>query len=221
MRGNLRSSVRTAGTTCRTLLRRWVVPTALLMIVVTAGALVPLPPAYAHDQVVSHTPAADERVDAAPNSITLTLTSTPLDVGASVSVLDREQNVWSEGAPRQDGSSIVQDLAEHVPDGVYEVRWRVVSNDGHALSDSFRFLVGIGTSSELLTAPFNHGVVTSAAGVASEHSAGTEGSPVTGTALLAVSGIAVLGFALVLLGRGRFGPSRESSATRKPNGEPS
>lgn len=213
MRGELPRFSRKAGMTRRSWLRRGVALTVQLVLFVIVGALVQSAPAYAHDQIISHTPTAGERVDAAPDAITLTLSSVPLDVGATIVVVDREQKEWNEGSPQYNGTEIVQDLAENMPEGAYEVRWRVVSGDGHPLRDSFRFLVGINTSSELLTTSFADGAGTAAAGSADDHSMSAARSPVSPTAVLIVGSAALLGLALILVGRRRIArPLARSSA---------
>lgn len=179
--------------------QRRVMLAAVLMLAVAAGALVPLSPAYGHDQIVSQTPATGERLNATPDEITLTFSSEPLDVGATILVVDHHLTEWSEGSPRLDGTSIVQDLSADMPEGVYEVRWRMVSADGHPLSESFRFIVGASTPDDLLTEPFPDRADPTPVDSSVAASDSAQEPPVLRVVLFAVGGAVLAGAALVLL----------------------
>jgi len=168
----------------------------VLVLAGLTGAVAPLSPAYGHDQIISQSPASGERLDAAPGEITLTFTSEPLDVGATVLVVDSDLVEWSEGSPRLDGTSIVQELGAGMPEGVYEVRWRMVSADGHPLSESFRFLVGASTPDELLTEPFSDRSDPTTAAPAGDSA---QAAPIPRVVLFAFGGAVLTGLALFLL----------------------
>jgi methionine-rich copper-binding protein CopC len=106
-----------------------------------AALLVAGPPAYAHDQVLAQSPAADAALDGSPQRVSLTFTDTPLDIGAVVMVVDPAGKNWSAGEPRISGATVEQPVGA-LPDGHYQVRWRVVSADGHPISESYPFTVG-------------------------------------------------------------------------------
>ncbi|MDI6024075.1 copper resistance protein CopC [Leucobacter sp. UT-8R-CII-1-4] len=99
-------------------------------------------PAYAHDQVTNQTPAAGEHFDTSPDEVALTFTGEPLSVGAIIMVVDAEGESWEEGEPSFSGFTVTQQLKSPLPDGNYQVRWRIVSSDGHPISESFLFSVG-------------------------------------------------------------------------------
>ncbi|TDQ49997.1 hypothetical protein EV190_11441 [Actinorugispora endophytica] len=105
--------------------------------VVLAGS-----PAAAHDQLIASTPEDGERLDSAPEDITLTFSGDVLDLGAAVTVLDSGSTPVAEGEARVDGPDVVQGLPPDLPDGAYTVRWRVVSGDGHPISGTFDFIAG-------------------------------------------------------------------------------
>ncbi|PPF69979.1 copper resistance protein CopC [Clavibacter michiganensis] len=113
-------------------------------------------PASAHDYLVSSSPAAGSTVDAPPTEVALTFSDVILDLGAGGDASDGS-------APASGGSSVVQVTG---PDGAgtrfetgcavnagrvvsvpvalggsgeYRVTWRVVSADGHPVSDSIAF----------------------------------------------------------------------------------
>ncbi|MFC5930590.1 copper resistance CopC family protein [Cryobacterium melibiosiphilum] len=103
-------------------------------------------PASAHDQVTSTVPAEGEHLDTAPTEVSMTFTSDILEIGAIMLVVDTHGEDWADGQPHLDGDSAVQALTDGVPDGAYQVRWRVVSADGHPISGTVDFTVGIATT---------------------------------------------------------------------------
>ncbi|HSP53159.1 MAG TPA: copper resistance CopC family protein [Cryobacterium sp.] len=100
------------------------------------------PAANAHDSVLLTVPADGEQIDLAPTEITITFTDDILELGAIVMVVDGEDKNWAEGEMRLDGAQATQPVAADLPDGAYDVRWRVVSADGHPVSGAFAFTVG-------------------------------------------------------------------------------
>ncbi|NYD67784.1 copper resistance CopC family protein [Agromyces atrinae] len=99
-------------------------------------------PAFAHDQLLDSSPAVDENLDAAPADVALTFSDDVLTIGALVLVVDDAGNDWVSGETRLDGDVVTAPLATGAPDGVYEVRWRVVSADGHPISGVIPFSIG-------------------------------------------------------------------------------
>lgn len=119
--------------------------TAAAALGLLAGALiVGLTPtaASAHDQVLSTAPASQEHLDTAPTEVSMVFTDAMLDLGATILVVDEGGTDWAEGGVRIDGSGASQALTGDLPDGRYQVRWRVVSADGHPISGTFDFAVG-------------------------------------------------------------------------------
>lgn len=99
-------------------------------------------PAAAHDELWGQTPAADSIESFAPTEVTLTFSSEPLEIGSIIMVVDAAGNEWQSGEVVIQGSEVVQPLKPELPDGFYQVRWRVISNDGHPISGYFDFGVG-------------------------------------------------------------------------------
>ena len=130
----------------RSLVRRPLVIRALfLAALIFAGggtALATAPAALAHDELVSSTPAAGERLEVAPAELELTFSSALMDLGNQIQVLDAGGRNWAESAPVLNRETLVQPLPVDMPDGEYSVRWRAVSSDGHPITGSFEFLVG-------------------------------------------------------------------------------
>jgi hypothetical protein len=116
--------------------------TLLAALLLCVGASLPAAPAaFAHDQLISSSPAPDERLAKTPASITLAFSSPLLALGHEVRVVDDNARNWVSGPAVLSRESLVQALPE-LPDGGYQVSWRVVSADGHPISGSYRFHVG-------------------------------------------------------------------------------
>lgn len=116
------------------------VSTAVLMIVGATSA-------SAHDQLIDSSPSVDQHLDAAPTQIRLEYSAEIMDVGAAVILADAAGTDWTSGDPVLDGPTVTVPVDPELPDGAYTVRWRVVSSDGHAISGSIPFQVGVVTAS--------------------------------------------------------------------------
>ncbi|MFI9489362.1 copper resistance protein CopC [Promicromonospora sp. NPDC052451] len=101
-------------------------------------------PASAHDKLVSSDPASDQVLDRAPDTVSLTFSADVLDMGAVVVVSDGDGTDWVSAAPTIDGPTVTAVLDEGMPEAGYEIRWRVVSSDGHPISGVVPFSVGDG-----------------------------------------------------------------------------
>ncbi len=123
---SLRAASRTAGTG------------ALLALFVAVAAQ----PAAAHDQLLDSSPGEGEHLDVAPTEVTLRFSDEILAIGPAVIVADDAGTTWTVSDPVLDGPDVVTELADDVPDGSYEVRWRVVSSDGHPITGVIPFSVG-------------------------------------------------------------------------------
>ena len=123
--------------------RRPAAAVLLTLLVFALSVLNPVAPAAnAHDSVLLTVPADGEQVDLAPAEIAITFTDDILELGAIVMVVDGDKKNWAEGDMRLDGAQATQPVATDLPDGAYDVRWRVVSADGHPVSGTFAFTVG-------------------------------------------------------------------------------
>jgi hypothetical protein len=100
------------------------------------------PPASAHDSVLSTAPADTQHVDLAPETVSMRFTDDIMQLGAIVLVVDSAGTDWAEGEPVLDGPTATLAVDPALPDGAYQVRWRVVSADGHPISGTFDFTVG-------------------------------------------------------------------------------
>ncbi|GAA1848759.1 copper resistance protein CopC [Microbacterium koreense] len=112
--------------------------------VTVVAVLAPVAPASAHDELVSSDPAADQALVAAPETVTLQFTGDVLTMGAVIMVADADGTDWTEGDPLVDGATVSAIIRPGMPEAGYEVRWRVVSGDGHPVAGIVPFTVGDG-----------------------------------------------------------------------------
>jgi methionine-rich copper-binding protein CopC len=103
-------------------------------------------PASAHDKLISSDPASDQKLAEAPTTVSLTFSADVLDMGAAVVVSDASGTDWVSTTPTIDGPTVTATLEEGLPDAGYEIRWRVVSSDGHPITGVVPFTVGDGTA---------------------------------------------------------------------------
>lgn len=101
-------------------------------------------PASAHDKLISSEPASDQRLAEAPAEVSLTFSADVLDMGAAVVVSDAAGTEWVSAVPTVDGPVVTAVLDSGMPDAGYEIRWRVVSSDGHPITGVVPFTVGDG-----------------------------------------------------------------------------
>lgn len=111
--------------------------------------------AAAHDTLIDSDPAAGATVDTMPSQLTLTFSAAPIDGdGATeVVVLGPSEESVTDGAPTLDGAMLTQPLKTEAAAGEYRVVWRIVSSDGHATSEEFRFTVATSTLAPSTTEP--------------------------------------------------------------------
>lgn len=118
-----------------TLLSGGVVLTALLVLGISS-------PASAHDSLVSSSPAVGEQLATAPTQVELVFSDDVLPVGAAVLVVDAAGTDWVSGDVAIDRNTVTVPLSSGMPEAGYQVRWRVVSGDGHPISAIIPFAIG-------------------------------------------------------------------------------
>jgi methionine-rich copper-binding protein CopC len=127
---------------------RFVMPRTRALVAGLAVAVVAVlataAPASAHDRLVSSDPASDQTLRAAPSTVSLTFSADVLDMGAAIVVSDDAGTDWVSAAPTVDGPTVTAALDSGMPDAGYEIRWRVVSSDGHPITGVVPFVVGDG-----------------------------------------------------------------------------
>lgn len=109
---------------------------------VALGTALPSSSAIAHDALVSASPAENESLAVAPEAVELEFTDDLLDTGALIRVTNTAGEQVTEGALELKGRTVTQALIADLPNGQYTIVWRVVSADGHPITDTYRFAVG-------------------------------------------------------------------------------
>lgn len=125
--------------------RRAAVP-ALALVVLAAA------PASAHTALSGSLPA-DGGTTAATDQVVLSFTGTLLERLLAVTVVGPDGSDAARGAPRLQGTDVVQPLERPLPGGRVTVSYRVVAADGHPLTGQVAFTVAdAGTSTAAPTA---------------------------------------------------------------------
>ncbi|MBT1635294.1 copper resistance CopC family protein [Clavibacter michiganensis] len=160
-------------------------------------------PASAHDYLVSSSPAAGSTIDAAPSEVTLTFNDVILDLGApggdaggssaaaGGSSIVQVTGPDGQGTHFETGCAVNAGRAVTVPvalggSGEYTVTWRVVSADGHPVSDSIAFTyqapAGAAASAGSASGPACAAAQEGASGSGAGTGSGSAGGSATGEA---------------------------------------
>jgi copper resistance protein C len=130
--------------------------------------------AEAHAVLVRTSPAHSSSVRVPPAEVVLTFDEAPLTVGAIVRV-SGPSGIVSTGSPQVDGTTVHESLQKGLPAGSYRVDWKVTSDDGHPVSNTFTFAVtGASPAGSPSTSPG------SASGIQPAQAAGAISAPSSG-----------------------------------------
>ncbi|GGB32468.1 hypothetical protein GCM10011492_23900 [Flexivirga endophytica] len=189
---------------------------AVALLVAVFGVL---PAAQAHDYLVGSTPKLNSTVTAAPEQVSLKFNDIVLTRPAppQLSVQGPDGRYYETGCATVTDADVVVPVALGGT-GKYTVTWRIVSADGHPVSDSISFTyrpeAGV-TGAKGIAAPKPCTGKTTAATPDSEPKSSDGGAPtgaIVAVVIIAVVGVA--GAALIVLTRGRRqGPERETDDT--------
>ncbi|WP_052460760.1 copper resistance CopC family protein [Microbacterium gorillae] len=128
--------------------------------VVAAVAVFAVPTAaQAHDELTSSSPAPDTHLKTPPEQVELDFSADLLPTGLAVLVVDSAQTDHASGEPELNGNVVTVPVSD-MADGSYEIRWRVVSSDGHPISGIVPFTVG---ETAVAPTPTTHPVIRSVA----------------------------------------------------------
>ncbi len=193
--------------------------------------------ASAHDQLIESSPAADESVDVAAESATLTFSAEVQSEGTLgpqvelFAVTAVEQTALElESAATADGSVVTQALPQ-LAAGDYALNWQVVSSDGHPISGTIPFTVSVGVAPTEDAAPSasasvgfgaaenteGAAITNSDAGTSDEASQSTaagSGIPPWAWVLMGLAGVAVVFVSFILFRR--KAADLEASSTPRP-----
>nr|WP_243757908.1 copper resistance protein CopC [Allobranchiibius sp. GilTou38] len=122
-------------------------------------------PAFAHDRLVSTTPASGVSVTS-PTSVQLRFAEKVVSTGTRIEVKDPRDKVVSSDL-RVTGDVVSVRLAQPTTAGTYRVVWRITSDDGHPVSGGFSFRAAPAAGA---TATATSSTTTSSAGASSSSS---------------------------------------------------
>lgn len=107
-------------------------------------------PAAAHDDFVSSYPTADSTINGSPDEISLMFngTLTGGDDATVVEVIDESGANVAVDPPTVSGDSITQHLSPDAATGIFTVRWKTVSADGHPINGEYVYTVTPATDTE-------------------------------------------------------------------------
>ncbi|WP_260981396.1 copper resistance CopC family protein [Microbacterium paraoxydans] len=185
--------------------RRFAAGAVLAAVAILATAA----PATAHDQLIESSPGDGEHLDAAPSSVTMTFSGELLvldesTAGAVALVVDAEGEDWATGEVEVRGRNVTAALLPDMPDGGYQVRWQVVSEDGHPIAGVIPFAIGDAVPLASTGNPESTASAPGGSSTASDQNADETGGPIR---VLLVGGagaaLAVAAFALLLILRRR------------------
>ncbi|MFS2280636.1 copper resistance CopC family protein [Microbacterium sp. OR21] len=113
------------------------------LLVIGGAVLGTASPAAAHDELLSAYPEASATVSDAPAEISLTFTGElqRLEGATAIEVITEDGRNLVDDAPEISEATVTQNLSDQLVVGEVTVRWRVVSSDGHPISDEYTFTV--------------------------------------------------------------------------------
>lgn len=97
------------------------------------------PPATAHTALEASSPKDGGRTDRAPSELLMEFSYPILTTGFKVVVRGPDGGQYQSGAPRIVDNKLTQPLKPLGPVGLYQVKFRVVANDGHPLDSAMKF----------------------------------------------------------------------------------
>lgn len=117
--------------------------TALRLLAATVAACVALllgaAPAFAHTRLESSNPTDKSSVDAAPESVSLTFNEDISAEFATMSVVGPDGTNYQSGQVSAAGGQVSTAVSPLGPAGVYQIGYRVVSDDGHPVQGKVSF----------------------------------------------------------------------------------
>lgn len=130
-------------------MKRFLSVLAAAFILASSITLVSATSASAHDEIIATTPTADANVAPGQVKVSITFNEPAMQVGnhegIEIQVTAPDGSATVLPCLVVDGSTIWA-LDDTKAEGTYVVDWRSVSNDGHANSGSFNFVVAAGAS---------------------------------------------------------------------------
>jgi copper transport protein len=116
----------------------------LLLTLVAIFALLFAPPAAAHAELVSITPANGAQLTSPPTKVQMTFTESVNLIKGGIRLINDSGATVPTSEPTVRGSRLTWPLPADLPNGAYVITWRVVSSDGHPVSGASSFGIGTG-----------------------------------------------------------------------------
>ena len=126
-------------TTVSSIRKFWFVVAALVASIAWAS------PVAAHAQLDTSSPAPSAVLESAPSEIRLDFNEPVVPVARSIEIYNQEGQrivVGEALVSSDDPSVLIAGDVPGIPDGLYVVAWRAVSNDGHAIEGAYSFQIG-------------------------------------------------------------------------------
>lgn len=169
-------------------------PVAAALLALTALiTLGPATPASAHDELIVTSPAAGSEVSRAPAETKLTFAEAVEPQGSAIVVKDADGTRFDEpNTFAVSGNIAAVQLNAEAAAGVYTVVYRIVSTDGHVVSDSFDYTVTDNAS--VFHSPGNNQTPDTGTNTPAN---GTDSSEDSGGSVVWVLGLGAIGIVLI------------------------
>ena len=97
-------------------------------------------PTHAHSGLEKSTPADGETVTDTVEEITLQF-STAIEESSTVTIANEDGNTVETTSVEFDQDILTASFVEPLPNGIYEVTWDIIGEDGHQIEDVYSFTV--------------------------------------------------------------------------------
>ena len=116
-------------------------PLAALVALVTVllGGLFGAPPALAHTELETSSPAAGARLAAPPSTVSLTFGEAVRLPASPIRVTGPDGAVWTVGMATVTDATVTAPVSATGPAGAYTLSWQVISDDGDTIRGTVRF----------------------------------------------------------------------------------
>ncbi|MRG59333.1 copper resistance protein CopC [Agromyces sp. CFH 90414] len=155
-------------------------------------------PALAHDELLGSTPEPGQVLETAPDEVLLTFSGDVIAVGSVIEVVDHHGEAVESGETTVLGPEVSAALPTDLS-GDYQVRWRVVSSDGHPIEGTIDFGVGSDATGVWESQPPHDGAGEEEAGAQGAGSGEDSADAGDDAAADAPNGWAVAGFVVAAL----------------------
>ncbi|GAA4190310.1 copper resistance protein CopC [Streptosporangium oxazolinicum] len=110
-----------------------------VLLLASAALLGAVAPAQAHNVLISSDPRNGTELTTGPEKITLTFDQPVRQGFAQISVIGPDGARWEEGKTTVDRTKVSVGVKPLGPAGVYAVGYRILSSDGHPVSNKITF----------------------------------------------------------------------------------